>query len=70
MNESFDWNKASDAITVPSVQGIAVYLSNEGAVVIRQQATPLDDDDIYIVLPLSHVKPLARALNKLAKSHR
>ena len=69
MNESFDWTNP-EAIVVPSVQGVAVYLTNDGAVVIRQEATPLDDDDIYIVLPIAHVKPLARALNKIAKSRR
>lgn len=66
MSESFDWTNP-ESVAVQSVQGIAVYLDEDGMMVIRQEHTPLDDEDTYIVLPIHHAKAVVRAIHKVIK---
>lgn len=46
---------------------MAVYRNEDGDVVIRQQAGPLEEEDTFIVVPSSHLEPLITALQTEAK---
>lgn len=67
MRSDFNWNDAEEVIVFKTVQGVAVYRNEDGDVVIRQQAGPLEEEDTFIVVPSSHLEPLITALQTEAK---
>ena len=54
----FKWNEDIDNVVFKSVQGVAVYSNPDGDIVIRQQASPLDDDDQIVIVPSDRVEAL------------
>lgn len=62
MSNDFDWKDGEESLVFPSVQGVAVYKNQRGSVVIRQQAGPLDNEDIYIIVPQAHLAALIKSL--------
>lgn len=56
----WDW-KLNESVVVESVQALAVYTNTGGSIVIRQQDSMGEDDDVVIV-PRQHVSALIKAL--------
>jgi hypothetical protein len=62
----FDWSKEKESIVVRSVEAVAVYSNPNGDLVIRQQGGPLDEDDIWVVIPLERVDAVIDAMKDAA----
>lgn len=60
----FDWTV--DCVVVRSVEAIALYLNEQGDIVLRQQHR-LGDDDSFIFFPKSQAKAIAKAILDAAK---
>lgn len=61
--DEFRWDE--DPLAFASVRGVAVYESENGECVIRQQAGALDNDDSFIVVPFDRIDALIAALKKV-----
>ena len=59
----FKWNEDIDNVVFKSAQGVAVYSNPDGDIVIRQQASPLDDEDQIVIVPRDRVEALIFAIN-------
>ena len=66
MSEGFAWGNTSDEVVFKSVQGVAVYSNPDGDIVIRQQASPLDDEDQVVIIPSDRVETLIFAIKSEA----
>lgn len=53
MSQDFNWNDAKDDLIVPSTQAVAAYLNPAGDIVIRQERDWNDEDDSFVVVPIS-----------------
>ena len=62
----FKWNEDIDNVVFETVQGVAVYTNPDGDLVIRQQATPLDDEDQIVIVPSDRVEALIFAIKSEA----
>lgn len=68
MND-FDWSReVGDSLVFPTVRGVAVYFNPVGHIVIRQEAGPLDDEDVWIVVPRENLGALIAALTQLEQA--
>jgi hypothetical protein len=63
----FSWRGDQDAIVLPSQQAVAVYLNDAGAVVIRQEGMPYDDEDEIIVIQAANAEAVAKAIMACAR---
>lgn len=64
MGRDFSWTDNSDSVAFKSVRGVAVYANQEGDVVIRQQAGPLDDGDAIIIVPVGLAGEIVDAIRR------
>jgi len=62
----FDWREDSD-IVVQSQQALAVYLNGSGAIVVRQEGMPYDDEDDIIVIQAINAEAVAKAIMACAR---
>ena len=62
----FKWNEDIDNVVFETVQGVAVYTNPDGDLVIRQQASPLDDEDQIVIVPRDRVETLIFAIESEA----
>lgn len=62
----FKWNEDIDNVVFKSVQGVAVYSNPDGDIVIRQQASPLYDEDQIVIVPSDRVEALIFAIKSEA----
>lgn len=58
----FDWTGDRDAVVFPTVRAVAVYVSTNDDVVIRQEAHALEREDTLVCVPRVHVPALIAAL--------
>ena len=58
--KDFDWND-NEAIVLEPRLGLAVYLNQQGDVVIRQQGD-YPDEDVWVVFPASDAETVARRI--------
>ena len=50
MENIFDWNDQGDAdVIIPTTQGVAVYITDVGYLVIRQQGAMGEDDSVVMI---------------------
>ena len=50
MENIFDWNDQGDVdVVIPTTQGVAVYISEAGYLVIRQQGAMGEDDAVVTI---------------------
>lgn len=59
----FNWTKDEDAVVVPRVDAIAVYLSSGGQIVIRQEG-PFGDEDSIVSFPIDYAEKLIAAIRR------
>lgn len=64
--EEFSWAEAQKegAVVVRSVDAIAVYRNPHGDVVIRQESSMGDEDDL-VIIPQSYIEALITALRNV-----
>jgi hypothetical protein len=65
-NCTFSWRSDQDAIVLPSQQAVAVYLNDAGAVVVRQEGHPYDDEDSVIIIQAVNADAVAKAITARA----
>lgn len=51
----------------PTTMRIAVFLNQQGDVVIKQDGDMLEEDDSFVVVPRMHVEALIKALREKSK---
>jgi hypothetical protein len=61
-NCNFSWRSDQDAIVLPAQMAVAVHLNDDGAVVVRQEGYPYDDEDAVIVLQAVNAEAVAKAI--------
>jgi hypothetical protein len=68
-NTDFSWtsDRDKDAIVLGMQQAIAVYLNGDGAVVVRQEGHPYDDEDEIIVIQPQNAGAVADAIMDAAE---
>ena len=59
MND-FNWDN-DETVVFPTANAVAVFMNEDGGVVIRQQ-DPMGDDDPFVVIPPAQLKALIKAL--------
>lgn len=63
MNQmTFDWNEAGDAVVQPTMWATAVYISEVGNVVIRQEPAFGETEDHMIVLAPPYAIEVAKRI--------
>lgn len=69
MSDKVDWNDAAnDAVVVPTTQGIAVYVSDSGYLVVTQEGFNGEDDQTILVHPRD-IERFAVAVQVCVKNH-
>lgn len=66
MCDEFVWAPDESAVVFKTVQAVAVYSNPDGDIVIRQQASPLDDEDQIVIVPSDRVEALIFAIKSEA----
>jgi hypothetical protein len=61
----FNWSGCEDVV-VPQVDAVAVYLNDNGDIVIRQRDS-MGGDDSVIIFPVSAHKAVIGAIKEVAK---
>lgn len=59
----FDWSNDA-SVVFPSVMAVAVYVNEDGNVVIRQKDV-FDDDDQFVAIPVENVPALIESLEQV-----
>lgn len=69
MASDFNWydDENSAEIVFPTVQAVAVYANSDKSLVIRQQGTMGEDDDL-VIIPLSSVEDVIAAMRAAVKA--
>lgn len=64
MSQEFDWH--GEHVAVKQVEAIAVFLAEDGDIVIRQRNS-MGDDDALIMFPAGQAKAVIEAIKKAAR---
>lgn len=65
MSEEFKWTD-EDAICIPKVNAVAVYINPRKEIVIRQEGDYGNEDQL-VIIPSMHVSTLIHKLNEAMK---
>ena len=65
MSQEFDWENAEDDLVIHTAQAVAVYNNEKGDIVIRQERHWDENEDPFIVVPISAGPILVEKLQKL-----
>ena len=65
-DQEWSWDNESDQCDVvfPTTRGVAIYMNDDGGVVIRQQGER-GEDDAFIIVQREHAIEIADALKAL-----